>query len=188
MKRTSKLYWFFFGVVLILIGWALFFHFYPVDELVSDIGIENTYLAAFALAVIGGFSSLTGTSLYAALVALSQGGVNPIALGIIAGLGLFLSDTAFYFVANRMRDVISHVTQKWDGVFRKIWGWVYRMPQWIVFLCVFAYAAFVPLPNDIMLAVLALSNYSYRQCAIFLLAGDLTMTLLLTHFGTLFSV
>lgn len=82
MKHQTKLYITGAGIVLILIGWALFFHFLPVSELVDRIGIQNTYVAAFLLATIGGFSSFTGTSLYAALIALSHGGVNPLALGV----------------------------------------------------------------------------------------------------------
>lgn len=183
MKPRAKLYGLGAVVVLILIGWALFFHFFPVSELVEKIGIQNTYLAAFLLAAIGGFSSLTGTSLYAALIALSAGGVNPIALGIIGGLGLFLSDTVFYFVITKIRTLIARITTKYDRIFRKMWRWLYAMPDWVVYIGVYVYAAFAPLPNDILLAVLALSSYSYRQFVWFLLAGDLTMALILTHLG-----
>lgn len=183
MKPQAKLYGLGAVVILILAGWAIFFHFFPVVELVERIGIQNTYLAAFLLAAVGGFSSLTGTSLYAALIALSAGGVNPIALGIIGGLGLFLSDTIFYFIVTKIRALMVRVTNKYDRVFRKMWRWFYVMPPWIIYIGVYLYAAFAPLPNDILLAILALSSYSYRQFAWFLLAGDLTMALVLTHIG-----
>ena len=57
------------------------------------------------------------------------------------------------------------------------------MPKWVVYGVIFLYAAFSPLPNDIILAVLALSNYSYRQFAPFLFLGDVTVALMLTYFG-----
>lgn len=170
-------------IVALLAGWALFFHFYPVDELVNDIGIQNTYFVAFMLAVIGGFSSITGTSVYAALVALAHAGVNPLVLGLVGGLGLFVSDSIFYFVLVKMRSIITHITDRWDRWFRRIWKLVYRMPKWVVYGVIFLYAAFSPLPNDIILAVLALSNYSYRQFAPFLFLGDVTVALMLTYFG-----
>lgn len=170
-------------IIVILAGWAVFFHYYPVEEIVSSIGVQNTYLAAFLLAAIGGFSSLTGTSLYAALIALSKGGMNPLALGIIAGIGLFLSDSVFYFIATRMRTLVSGITTKWERLFRNIWKWVHRTPEWVIYMTVFLYAAFGPLPNDIMLVALALSNFEYRKFAIFLLMGDLTISILLTVFG-----
>lgn len=170
-------------IALLLSGWALFFHYYPVSELVNDIGIQNTYVVAFLLAVIGGFSSITGTSVYAALVALAHGGVNPLALGLVGGLGLFISDTIFYFVAVKMKDIITHITDRWERVFRRIWKFVYRMPPVVVYIAVFLYTLFSPLPNDIVLAVLAISNYTYRRFWPFLLLGDVAFVLMLTYFG-----
>jgi hypothetical protein len=180
MNKKTKIYGSVLLIASLLLAWALFFHYYPVDRLVSDIGIQNTYFAAFMLAVIGGFSSVTGTSLYAALIALAHGGVNPYALGLIGGLGLFISDSLFYFVAVKMRSVITTITNRWERVFRKVWQWTYRMPKWTVYLVIYCYAAFAPVPNDILLAVLALSKYEYRNFAVYLFLGDITMTLLLT--------
>lgn len=180
-KDTVKLYGLFFLVLSILIGWAVFFHYYPIENLVSDIGIQNTYLAAFTLAVVGGFSSITGTSLYAALIALAHAGVNSLALGVIGGIGLFISDSLFYYVAGKMRFLIVHATKGWERLFRRVWKWVYKTPSWLVYVGIFLWCAFAPIPNDILLAVLALSGYSYRQFAVFLFLGDLTMTILLTH-------
>lgn len=168
-------------VILILIAWAVFFHFVPPEELVRKIGVQNTYLIAFLLAVIGGFSSITATSLYATLIALSQGGVNPTTLGMVGGLGLFLSDSLFYFVLDYSRKMITKVADKWETTFNKIRSLVRRAPDWLVYVGVFLYSAFAPLPNDILLAVLTVSRYSYRQFAPCLFAGDIVMALLLTH-------
>jgi hypothetical protein len=184
MKAKKKLYVAALGVAAIFAGWALFFHFYPVQELVDRIGIQNTYLAAFLLALIGGFSSVTGTSLYAALIALSHSGMNPIILGLVGGLGLFASDTIFYLIMVKVRSLIQKVTNRWERLFRRMWKWFYVMPDWVVYFGIYLYAAFAPLPNDILLAVLALSSYSYRQFLLFLFLGDLTMTLILTHIGS----
>jgi len=180
MTKRKKIYTSAAFILLLLLGWALFFHYYPVEELVADIGIQNTYFAAFMFSVIGGFSFVTGTSLYAALIALAHGGVNPYALGAIAGLGIFISDSLFYFVATQMRSVIINITHKWERIFRRIWKIIYRMPTWMVYAGIFCYAAFVPMPNDILLAVLALSGYSYREFALFFFAGDVVMAMLLT--------
>jgi hypothetical protein len=183
MKKKKKVFVSIAIVLSLLAAWALFFHYYPVEKLVDDIGIRNTYLAAFTFAVIGGFSFVTGTSLYAALIALARGGVNPYVLGIIAGLGIFISDSLFYFVATKMRSVITNITFKWERVFRRIWKVVYKMPPWVVYMAIFLYSAFAPIPNDILLAVLALSGYNYREFAVFLFLGDMVMALLLTTIG-----
>lgn len=182
MKSSARLYLALGIVLLILAGWAVFFHFVPPETLVDKIGIENTYLATFILAIVGGFSSITGTSFYATLAAFAHGGtVNPLILGIVGGLGLFLSDSLFYFVANYAREMIRKTTERWEDIFNKIRRWVRIAPDWVVYAGIFLYVAFAPLPNDILLAVLVLSGYSYKQFALYLFLGDMTFTYLLTQ-------
>jgi uncharacterized membrane protein YdjX (TVP38/TMEM64 family) len=181
MKPSKRTYALLGTILLILIAWALFFYFVPPEVLVDRIGIRNTYLAAFILAVVGGFSSITGTSLYAALAAFAQGGVNTWILGIVGGLGIFFSDSLFYFLASYGREMITKIAARWNTVFDRIRRWIKLAPDWLVYTGVFLYSAFAPIPNDILLAVLALSGYSYRQFAPYLLLGDLTMTIILTN-------
>lgn len=167
-------------IVLVLFAWLLFFHFVPPETLVRTIGVQNTYLFAFLLAVIAGFSSITGTSLYATIAALAHGGVNNLILGIVSGLGLFLSDSFFYFVAVYGRNFIAQTASHWERLFKWIHEWVHRAPRWLVFAVVFLYSAFAPIPNDILLGVLAISGYSYKQFFPYLLLGDITAMILLT--------
>lgn len=182
MKSSAQPYVALGVVLLILVGWAVFFHFVPPELLVNKIGIQNTYLAAFILAVVGGFSSITGTSLYATLVAFAGAGkVNPLILGVVSGFGLFISDSLFYFVADYGRKIIKRITARWETLFNRIRRWVRIAPDWVVYAGIFLYVAFAPIPNDILLAVLVLSGYSYRQFALYLFLGDLTFTYLLTH-------
>jgi hypothetical protein len=180
MANARRLYGIILVMLLLLAGWALFFHYFPIERLIEAIGIRNIYLAAFLLSVIGGFSFVTGTSLYAALIALSHGGVNPYILGTIAGIGIFLSDSLFYLLMLKARSYLVGVTERSSRITNEIWKWIYRMPSWVVFFGIYLYAAFMPIPNDILLAVLALSGYRYSEFLPFLLLGDLTMALLLT--------
>lgn len=182
MKSSTRLYVALGIIILVLVGWIVFFYFFPPELLVDKIGIRNTYLAAFILAVIGGFSSITGTSLYATLAAFAHSGeVNTLILGVVSGLGLFLSDSFFYFVANYGHGILLKVTSRWKVVFKKMQRWVRRAPDWLVYAGIFLYVAFAPVPNDILLAVLVLSGYSYKQFALYLFLGDMTFTYLLTH-------
>lgn len=179
---STRLYVLLGTVILILVGWAVFFHFVPPELLVEKIGIRNTYLAAFILAIVGGFSSVTGTSLYATLAAFAYSGeVNSLVLGVVSGLGLFLSDSLFYLVAEYGRGIIVKVASRWDVLFNRIRRWVRIAPNWLVYVGIFLYSAFSPIPNDVLLAVLVLSGYSYRQFALYLFLGDLTFALLLTN-------
>lgn len=168
--------------VLVIIGWIILFHFFPPNVLVEKIGIKNSYLIAFVMSVIGGFSSITGTSVYAALAAIAHsGGVNVTMLGIVSGLGIFLSDSLFYFAADYGRGMIVRIASEWETVFNRVRRWVRIAPDWLVYLGIVAYSAFSPFPNDILLAVLVVSGYSYRQFAPYLFVGDLTAMILLTH-------
>ncbi len=180
MTSHTRLYGSIFVILSFLAGWALFFHYYPINRLISDFGITNMYVAAFVLAVIGGFSSLTGISLYAALIVLARGGVNPYILGTVAGLGIFISDSLFYAVAFRMRSFVIDSNGRFNRLFKHMWRWVYKTPSWLVFFFVYLYSAFAPIPNDILLAVLALSGYEYKEFAPFLFLGDITGMILLT--------
>lgn len=182
MKTPARLYVLLGTILLVLVGWAIFFYFVPPELLVDKIGIRNTYFAAFILAVIGGFSSITGTSLYATLAAFAHSGeVNTFILGGVSGLGLFLSDSLFYFIAEYGHGIILKVTARWKTAFDKLRRWVRIAPDWLVYAGIFLYTAFSPIPNDILFAVLVLSGYSYRQFAVYLFLGDLTFTLLLTN-------
>lgn len=184
MKYVAKNLFMKYGAILlatfILVGWAVFFRFFPVDQIIDKIGIENSYLAAFLLATVAGFSSITGTSLYAAIIALAEGGVNPVILGIVSGIGLFLSDSAFFYIIHKGKDHIAEIAKKWETFFKRLHKFIKRAPDWLVYTIVFVCVAFLPVPNDILLAVLAVSGYRYKQFFLFLLAGDITMTLMLT--------
>lgn len=182
MKSSARIYVLLGTAALILVGWAVFFYFVPPEILVDKIGVQNTYLAAFLLSVVGGFSSITGTSLYATLAAFAHSGeVNTFMLGIVSGLGLFLSDSLFYFIADYGHGILLKSTARWKTVFEKMRRWVRIAPDWLVYAGIFLYVAFAPIPNDILLAVLVLSGYSYRQFAFYLFLGDLTFTLILTN-------
>lgn len=172
----------FFILCTVIIGWAIFFYLVPPDVLVDKIGVKNSYLISFLVAVIAGFSSITGTSLYATLAVLSNGGASPLILGLVGGLGLFISDSLFYYILSRWRDHITKIIHEWGGIFKKLQYYIRIFPDWVVYSFVFAYIAFAPIPNDILLAVLAVSGYYYRQLFLFILIGDVTMTLILTYF------
>ncbi len=169
-------------VIAVLIGWAVLFHFVPPAEIINTIGINNTYLAAFILSIVGGFSSVTGTSVYVALIGLTKGGADPLWLGLISGVGLFISDSLFYYIISKWREYIKKIIKKWEEIFTKLQYYIRVLPDWLVYAIVFSYIAFAPIPNDILLAVLAVSGYHYRQLFVFILAGDITMALLLTFF------
>lgn len=181
--KKELLSWFeFYGtfvlILLIIGGWIVFFHYISPEALVKKIGVENTYLVTFLLGVLCGFSSVTGTTFYVAVGTLAYGGANPLLLGIIGGMGLCISDFAFYYFISRGTHVID---KHWVKTSRFIKRFVTAMPRPVTYLFVFLYSAFVPIPNDIMLVTLAIGRTRFAKIAPFLFSGDIVSTIILAY-------
>lgn len=167
------------GVILILVLIGIGLYIVPPHELVQRIGVENSYLVGFLIALFAGVSSFTGSAAYATVAALAQGGADPIILGIVAGIGLFLSDTIFYALIYKGFESVSDTSP----FYAKLQRTLSTVPVWLALSVVYLYTAFTPLPNDLLLIALLAVGYSYRVFAPVLLAGAITLMLLLTHVG-----
>lgn len=165
-------------IIVVIIGWALFFRYIPPEEFVSMIGVQNSYLIAFSLAVICGFTSLTGATFYITLAALAHGGASPLVLGLIGGIGLCISDAIFFYFISKGTHVIH---RHWGGLATRIMYWMDTSPQWAVPLFIFGYSAFVPIPNDIVLVTLAVGRRPFKKIAPYLFVGDIVSTLLISY-------
>jgi hypothetical protein len=177
-KSWFKFYGVFILIVLITVGWGVFFYYVSPTTLVTKIGIDNSYLVAFFVAVICGFSSVTGTTFYVTIGALSNGGASPLLLGIIGGIGVCISDTAFYFLVSKGTHIINKHFIKFSNFIKK---WVKIVPSFVVNIGVFIYSAFIPIPNDVLLVTLSLSRVPFKKVAPYLFAGDIVSTLLIAY-------
>ena len=178
IRLSLKKYGPFALAVFIIAGWAILFYFISPKTLVGDIGIQNSYIVVFVLGIICGFSSATSSTFYVAVAALSHGGAHPLVLGLSGGLGLCISDFAFYFVVSRGTQTIE---TEWKSVSDFIKKWMKKAPTIAVYPFVFVYSAFSPLPNDIILVVLAVAKTPFKNIAPFLFAGDIVSTIILAY-------
>lgn len=178
IKRHSV----FVSVVLFLITLNVLFYFVGAEQIVAYIGIHNTYLVVFAVAAIGGLSTVTGTVLYTSIATFAAGGSSPFLLGIAGGIGIMISDSIFFYLAKRGRE---SVPEKWNGWISKLEGYVQKYPRWIVLLGVYLYLAFSPLPNDILMVALVMTGFRYREIIIPLIPGSITIALITAYFGNL---
>lgn len=168
------------AIVLFLGAFGLLLYFFPPSEIVAAIGVENAYLVGFLAALTAGFSSLTGTATFAAIASLAQGGATPWLLGLCAGVGLFLSDSGFYFILTKGRESVTGKAKKLADTLEE---YIERVPVWAVMLVIVIYTALSPLPNDILLLALAASGYRYLVFAPALLVGDLIIMQIVTQIG-----
>jgi hypothetical protein len=165
-------------ILAIIAAWSVFLVFVPSQTIVDYIGIENTYIAAFLLAAIGGISTLTSASFFTAIATFAAGGASPLLLGLFGGVGAFFSNTLLYFLLVYGKRTL---TQKWKAFVDRLGKKLEQLPVPLVLLGVFIYSGFTPFPDDILLAVLAISSYTYPRFAPFLFAGNLTIVMLVAY-------
>jgi hypothetical protein len=159
------------GIIVIIIAiWSVFLMFVPPRDIVNVIGLTNTYAVIFLIAAIGGLSSVTGASLYAAVATAAAGGAHPIILALIGGVGILISDGIFFYAARLGRHTASRF---WKPQVEMLVRWSERIPRWGVYVGAFLYTGFTPLPNDVLMVALALRKEPFRNIAPVLLAGDI---------------
>lgn len=174
LKRYSKL----ISVILALLIWSVAFIFISPDALVERVGIGNAYAISFLVSLAAGFSTLTGATAYATAIEFSRGGADPFLLGLVSGIGLFFSDSLFYLLVMRGREALSN---RFGKSLLRLHRHLERFPRVAVYISVYLFCAFGPIPNDIIIAVLIIGGYEYRKVWPALLAGDITFMLFLTY-------
>jgi hypothetical protein len=178
MKSWLKFYGPFIAAAIFVLAWIALFNYISPAAIVEKVGAKNAYLVSFLLAVICGFSSFTGTAFYAAIATFSHGGVHPLLLGLVGGIGLCISDFAFFYVVSKGTHVID---KHWEKFSRFIRNLAHSAPDWLLYVFVFIYSGFFPIPNDILIVALALGGIRFRKIAAYLFAGDIVSTLLLAY-------
>jgi len=180
MLKMLKKHALFVALVIFLISWTLFLLFIGPAEIVSFIGLENTYLAAFLIATLGGLSTLTGTSFFVAIATFAAGGASPLLLGLTGGLGIFISDSIFFLIARRG---VKEFSEPSGRISRFILKYMHKLPPWAVNIFIYLYLGLSPFPSDILMIVLAFTGMSYKRLAPLLLAAGLTIATVIALFG-----
>lgn len=166
------------SVVGVLVLWAAIFYFLPPDALVERVGIGNAYVISFLVTLLAGFSALTGTAAYATVIEFSRGGVDPLPLGIVSGIGLFLSDSIFYLLVMRGREALSTRLGTWFWRFHQF---MERLPDALIYIATYLFCAIGPIPDDVIIGVLIIGGYEYKKVWPAFLAGDITFMLFLCY-------
>ena len=158
-------------VTLFIISWSILLYQVGPQQIVDLLGVNNSYLLMFAMTLFGGLSTFTAPTFYAVLITLALGGLNPFLLGIVAGLGMTISDSAFFYFGMKGRDVLSG---RWEERVGRLKEWFDAKPSWAAPILVFLYTGFSPFPNDPLMIGTALASVSYRRIVPFLFLGNST--------------
>ncbi len=180
MNKTINFYYIAAAIILFILVVNLIFIFVTPEEIVHFIGVENSYFITFIIASIGGLSSFTGAILFSSIIVFAAGGSEPFLLGLVGGLGIFISDSVFYLLARFGRRAIS---KKYSIQIDNFLVWFKKTPEWIVFLFVYLYLGFTPLPADILMIAIAFAGVSYKRIFPILFLASLTIAMLTAHLG-----
>jgi hypothetical protein len=167
-------------LLLVLFLWLVLLYFFTPEMVIDYIGIEHAYIIIFCIALICGFSSLSGSMFYVAIVTLSSGGADSFLLGIVGGLGLALSDGIFFYVVKIGLKQLPPTGNWFRLQTRAI---VTAIPDWALGVSIYLYCAVSPIPNDILLAALALSGARAQDIAVYVFLGDISSALLWAYIG-----
>lgn len=164
-------------LIICLICWSVTLFFIDVGAFIEAIGIQNMYVSLFLIAAVSGTSFLTSASFYAVFFAyVTTGLVNPIVMGIVGGLGMSIGDSLFFIVAYKSVNIMQIENNKF---YMKIYDFVAKLPNWGVYVFTFLYAAFVPIPNDILMITLGILKFKYNRIIPIIIAGNITLLTLI---------
>lgn len=176
MSKKHKL-GIFVSLLLTLVVFSALFYFIDPVEIVEKIGVQNSYLVMFIVALIGGVSSFTSASYLAVLFTFSQGGANPILLGTFAGIGIFIGDVFFYHLGLYGEKLLKG---RADEYATKLQVWMSKKSDKTVMLISYIYIGFTPLPNDVLMIALSVGKVKFKKIVLPILFGSIQLGIILS--------
>jgi len=174
----KQLYYTLAGIIILLIGWSILLIHIPPTEIIAYLGVENALLVAFLVSALGGVSTATSVNYYTTVIALAAGGTHVLALGIVAGIGVTIGDSLFYYLGTRGHEILTEKGSQWA---KKIERWMNKQHPLFVQIGAYVYAGLTPLPNDVLTVSLGLAEYSYKKLLPALLLGNITLTVIVAE-------
>jgi len=170
MRSSSKFILFF--LVFSVLGLTLILYFIPnARNYVQEFFLRYGYFGVFFIALVGGISTLFPIPYTLTVFGLSQIGLNPFLLGIIAGIGASIGDSFSYYLGYRGHEILSEKNQK---RFLKLQKIISNYPR-IAPILIYFYGAIVPFSDDIILIPLGTMRYKYWKAILPICFGKITL-------------
>jgi len=155
---------------------------YGTSSIVSEIGITNVYGIAFIVAAIASASIVTSASYYGFVIALtSNSGVNPYLLSIVLGAGMTVGDIFFFKLGKETRLLLPKKVRKHVD---KLITWIIAKNNRYLATLTFLWAAFLPLPNDVITISTGVASTNWRYVIPSMFFGNILFIYLFTYFIT----
>ncbi|RAL23681.1 hypothetical protein DL240_05850 [Lujinxingia litoralis] len=168
-------------VLLLIVGWSLLFLYTEPAQVIAWMGVENSYLVGFLIAVFGALGSVTPFSTYPAVYAMAAAEVNLLLLIPLVAIGLTLGDALFFYFGVSSR---SMVPERFEAKVERIWHWLESKPQIFIQIFIFIYVGFSPFANNLLTAPLALAGYRFRKIVLPLTLGNCSLPIVASYLAT----
>ncbi len=181
-----------FQILALLVIFASAFylaHIAQEDESIRAVVANYGYWGVFFLAFISGFNLLVPIPAIAFMPLYIVSGLHFFSTIIIVTLGMVAADSLAFALGRLGKHLALHLTQGESRILEQLEKWRLRYPS-SPLLFVFLFAAFVPLPNELVLLPLGLLGYRFLIVLPLVMGGNLIFnylysTGLLQVFGSL---
>lgn len=163
--------------LIVLISFTIFI--VTPEKIVEKIGLKNSYFVLWFFAFLGGTSILFPFPYYLFTFSFGAAGLNPLLLGISAGLGTLIGDATTYFLAYFGRKTLSKKNPKFLEKMLDIA--TKNKFQFMIFA--FLYASFIPLSDDLIMIPAGVIKYPYKRLAISMGLGKIFLNTMIAFAG-----
>ena len=164
---------------ILILGMSLAAFFVDRDALIASVGIENAYAVLFVVSATAGVSVFTAAGFFAFFGAFVGANVDPLIASIVAGVGITFGDVIIFLFARLARE--NSETIKKSKIYQRLCAFVERLPEWGVYTFTLLYAAFIPIPNDILMVVLGVLRYKLLPIIAVMILGNIVLMYLIAQ-------
>ena len=170
-KSNNKILFKLVSIVLLIIV-IFFFNQYAVEnDVIKELAAKFGYFGVFIAAAISGFNLIIPIPIITFLPFFVESGLNTTILIFLIAIGMTVGDSIGYWLGKVGREVLSKKAEKWS---KKI----ENMPKLGVYMLLLLYAAFAPLPNELIVIPMALLGFRFRYMFFALLLGNLVFNII----------
>lgn len=150
------------------------------NEFIQNAVLNYGYIGVFFLSIVSGFNIIVPIPIAAFFPLLIASGLNQWITILVVAVGTTVADTLSYLIGRIGRQLMSPRTEQTLERFEKMKSRARYLP----FIFLFFFAAFVPLPNELLIIPLAFLGYHLKHLIPVVFLGSLIFNTL-AMFGTL---
>lgn len=138
------------------------------------------YIGIFTLSALSGFNIIFPIPIASFFPIFTEAGFTPVSLIVVISLGMMVGDLLGYLLGTVGRDLIEARQSRFNRLVTQVKG---KHPR-VMLTLLFFYAAFVPMPNELLVVPMAFHRYSWQSMAVALFFGNILFTSLIAFGAT----